>query len=255
MFFVFPIGYFLYHEKKWFTVFFQISCYILIFLWYNVIRFILIQLGYKKISLIDGVYATTTGLFFYFAPPFTSSEFKITASFFEFFFDLLFFHFTFKIFTRFRRMLFTEGKEIFILGTEWSADGGHWILQIQGLKGYELFKEKAKSSGAIGKTIPHIRVLQPVEEYQRYYIPFIQYGVVGKASQNEAQLDKVYKQTYNDFDEHYNSIYSSCQEFCSMFLSNLNIQFGISDFKETLLILIASMAWYRFFIGPIFFSI
>lgn len=230
-----------------------LSVQIVLMLWYHTLRFLFRQLGYKKVGLLDGVWITTsTVVSFYFMTGFLSLYIRASNStFIEYFFDLLLIHFSLKVIWKFFNVLFTNGNEIYVLGSGPSADGGHWRVQIENVNCYELFKENARTSGAVGKPLKNKRPLRKIEWYEKFYIPFVQYGVIGRTTTNSSQADIYFVETYNELDDHYNSVYSSCQEFCSLFLEKLRIRFGISDLKETVLLFFLTIIWYKIKYGKI----
>jgi hypothetical protein len=124
-------------------------------------------------------------------------------------------------------------NEVYVIHSKSSSpDLNHWRIQIGMLCCYEIFER----NGRIEPQNPGGRTCENLSRFQKLSVPFYNIGKVGWTNKTKEELDEVYDRTVLNNPEIYRYLSNNCQDFVSMYLSELNI-YLVPDWKWILGIL------------------
>lgn len=111
------------------------------------------------------------------------------------------------------------------------GDSGH-VYVVVGDRPFEIFKEGQNTLTA--RPVRQNRQRSNVRR-SRFYIPLIQYGVVGVTTWSDRDLDRLYDQQFEGMEDEYNASYESCQEFAFLLIDRMCISSLRFNMRMTIL--------------------
>lgn len=113
------------------------------------------------------------------------------------------------------------------------GDSGHVYVVVGNDYTFEIFKQGPNRFTAL--PVRQERDLRRNVHQSRFYIPLIQYGVLGITTWSDQVIKDLYNQEFKGIENEYNSSYKSCQEFAFLLVDSICISPARLNIRMTLL--------------------